>query len=138
EVLELDDSPEAVLAEFCKREWCDGLPIVPPTEARVRTMLGGRDPEKSLGAMPPLWRQATLGKLAINAVMAGCEPAYFAIIGAATWRRRAAPRNFRTASRKMRMRRRGRRCAMAIPSPSMAASHLTTSMITSRRRRRGS
>ena len=83
EVLELDDSPEAVLAEFCKREWCDGLPIVPPTEARVRTMLGGRDPEKSLGAMPPLWRQATLEKLAINAVMAGCEPAYFAIIVAA-------------------------------------------------------
>ena len=28
ELLELDDTPEAVLAEFCKREWCDGLPIV--------------------------------------------------------------------------------------------------------------
>src|SRR5439155_899490 len=80
---ELDDSPEAVLAEFCKREWCDGLPIVPPTEARVRAMLGGRDPEKSIGAMPPLWRQATLEKLAVNAVMAGCEAAYFAIIVAA-------------------------------------------------------
>ncbi len=83
EVIELEDSPEAVLAEFCRREWCDGLPIVPPTEARVRAMLGGRDGARSLGAMPPLWRQATLEKLAINAVMAGCEPAYFPIIVAA-------------------------------------------------------
>jgi hypothetical protein len=83
EVLELEDSPEAVLAEFCKREWCDGLPIVPPTETRVRAMLGGRDGTRSLGAMPPLWRQATLEKLAVNAVMAGCEPEYFPIIVAA-------------------------------------------------------
>ena len=43
EVLELEAPPEAILAEFCKREWCDGLPIVPPTEDRVRAMLGGRD-----------------------------------------------------------------------------------------------
>ena len=83
EVLELEDSPEAVLEEFCKREWCDGLPIVPPTEARVRAMLGGRDGNKVLGAMPPLWRQATLEKLAVNAVMAGCDPSYFPIIVAA-------------------------------------------------------
>ena len=83
DVLELEDSPEAVLEEFCRREWCDGLPIVPPTEARVRAMLGERDGEKVLGAMPPLWRQATLEKLAINAVMAGCDPSYFPIIVAA-------------------------------------------------------
>ena len=83
ELLEIDDTPEAVLAEFCKREWCDGLPIVPPTEDRVRAMLGGRDGTRALGAMPPLWRHATLEKLAVNAVMAGCEPAYFPIIVAA-------------------------------------------------------
>ena len=34
--LEVDDDPQAVLAAFCERRWCDGLPIVPPTEARVR------------------------------------------------------------------------------------------------------
>jgi hypothetical protein len=72
-----------VLAEFCARRWCDGLPIVPPTEARVRAMLGNRAADHSLGAVPPLWRQATLGKLAINAVMAGCEPAYFPVLVAA-------------------------------------------------------
>src|SRR5436309_567452 len=33
------DDPEGILAAFCEREWCDGLPIVPPTEARVQAML---------------------------------------------------------------------------------------------------
>ena len=79
----IDDTPEAVLAAFCERQWCDGLPIVPPTEARVRAMLGGAAGDRSLGAMPPLWRQATLEKLAVNAVMAGCEPAAFPLVVAA-------------------------------------------------------
>jgi hypothetical protein len=81
--IDVDDDPQAILAEFSERRWCDGLPIVPPTEERVRVMLAGADPERSLGAMPPLWRQATLGKLAVNAVMAGCESTYFPIIVAA-------------------------------------------------------
>ncbi len=81
--IEVDDTPEAVFAAFVERHWCDGLPIVPPTEERVAAMLGGRDPEQSLGAMPPLWRQATLEKLAVNAVMAGCLPEYFPVIVAA-------------------------------------------------------
>src|SRR5881296_1364590 len=81
--IEVDDSPEALLAAFCEREWCDGLPIVPPTEERVRAMLGEAPADRSLGAMPPLWRQATLEKLAVNAVMAGCEPAYFPVVVAA-------------------------------------------------------
>src|SRR5438046_8558594 len=76
-------TPEALLALFCEREWCDGLPIVPPTEERVRATLGQSPPDRSLGAMPPLWRQATLEKLAVNAVMAGCEPAYFPVVVAA-------------------------------------------------------
>src|SRR5947207_1351972 len=79
----IDDTPEAVLAAFCERQWCDGLPIVPPTEARVLAMLGGASGDRSLGAMPPLWRLATLEKLAVNAVMAGCEPAAFPLVVAA-------------------------------------------------------
>jgi hypothetical protein len=81
--IEVDDDPQAVLAAFCERRWCDGLPLVPPTEDRVQAMLGGADPRRSLGAMPPLWRQATLEKLAVNAVMAGCDAAYFPIVVAA-------------------------------------------------------
>jgi hypothetical protein len=75
----------AVYTEFVRREWCDGLPIVPPTPERVAAMLAGAgaDGAESLGIMPPLWRDATLEKLAVNAVMAGCEPAYFPVIVAA-------------------------------------------------------
>jgi hypothetical protein len=79
----IDNTPEAILAAFCERQWCDGLPIVPPTAERVRAMLGGAPGERSLGTMPPLWRVATLEKLAVNAVMAGCEPAAFPVIVAA-------------------------------------------------------
>jgi hypothetical protein len=82
-VIEIEDDPESVLRAFCDREWCDGLPVVPPTEDRVRRMLGGRDGARSLGAMAPLWRQATLEKLAVNAVMAGAEPSGFPVIVAA-------------------------------------------------------
>jgi len=79
----VSDTPEALLALFCEREWCDGLPVVPPTEERVRAMLGKAPADRGLGAMPPLWRQATLEKLAVNAVMAGCEPASFPVVVAA-------------------------------------------------------
>ena len=83
EVVLDDDDPAALLGEFTARAWCDGLPIIAPTEPRVAAMLGGRDGGRVLGALPPLWRQATLEKLAVNAVMAGCEPAAFPIVLAA-------------------------------------------------------
>ena len=81
--IEVDDAPEAVLEAFVTREWCDGLPIVPPTADRVRVMLGDAEPGRALGAMPPLWRTATLEAIAVNAVMAGCRPVYFPVIVAA-------------------------------------------------------
>jgi hypothetical protein len=81
--LDLPDDPEAVFAALTERAWTDGLPVIPPTDARVRAMLGARDGAKTLGVMPPLWRQVTLEKLAVNAVMAGCEPRAFPIIVAA-------------------------------------------------------
>ena len=76
---------EDVYAEFCKREWCDGLPFVPPTPERVRAMVAATRlaPTAALGLMPPLWRDAVVEKLAVNAVMAGCEPAYFPVVVAA-------------------------------------------------------
>jgi hypothetical protein len=81
--LDVDDAPEALLEAFVERGWCDGLPIVPPTPERVRAMHGAADPTRSLGPMPPLWREATLEVLAVNAVMAGCRPEYFPVIVAA-------------------------------------------------------
>jgi hypothetical protein len=81
--LDLSDDPTAVFEAFTARSWADGLPIIPPTEERVRAMLDGREAGKTLGVMPPLWRHVTLDKLAVNAVMAGCEPRAFPIIVAA-------------------------------------------------------
>jgi hypothetical protein len=82
---ELELPEEEVYEEFVRRGWCDGLPIVPPTPERVAAMLAEvkADPTRSLGLMPPLWRECTLEKLAVNAVMAGCEPSYFPFIVAA-------------------------------------------------------
>jgi hypothetical protein len=34
--------------------------------------------------VPPRWRKVTVGKIAINAVMAGCAPEYFPVVLAAT------------------------------------------------------
>jgi hypothetical protein len=62
----------------------DGLPVYPPTAQRVEAMLGGRDPNHVLTLLPPLRGRATLRKLAMCAVMAGCRPAYFPIVLAAT------------------------------------------------------
>jgi hypothetical protein len=72
-----------VFEEFVRRDWCDGLPIVAPTRERVDRMLAGAEGDATLGLMAPLWREATLEKLAVNAVMAGCEPPAFPVIVAA-------------------------------------------------------
>jgi len=81
--IDIPDDPIAILDAFTERNWADGLPIIAPTAERVSAILDGRDGAKNLGIMPPLWRQVTLEKLAVNAVMAGCEPRAFPIILAA-------------------------------------------------------
>ena len=43
----------------------------------------GRDAGERVGPIPPCWRQATIEKIAINAVMAGCRPDYFPVVLAA-------------------------------------------------------
>ena len=63
----------------------DGLPLVPPTPERVLKMLAGtsRDPQDIVATVPPNMGEATVEKLAINAVMAGCKPSYFPVVIAA-------------------------------------------------------
>ena len=79
---EIDVDEAQVYDEFVRRGWCDGLPVVPPTPERVRDMVaaGGMDPTRSFGALPPLWRECTVEKVAVNAVMAGCLPEYFPVV----------------------------------------------------------
>ena len=63
----------------------DGLPVAPPTRERVERMLGGttRDRVELLGQMPPNYGRATVEKVAVNAVMAGCRPDYLPVVLAA-------------------------------------------------------
>jgi hypothetical protein len=60
--------------EYCFREFGDGLPVVPPTEERVAQMIGPRDRREVIARIPPCYGEATVEKIAANAVMAGCKP----------------------------------------------------------------
>ena len=86
--IEVADDFEAVQALYLERGWSDGLPIVPPTPERVEAMLASLDsslfaPQQVIAEIPPNWGGATVERLAINAVMAGCRPEYLPIIVAA-------------------------------------------------------
>lgn len=72
--------------ELCfDRGWTDGLPVTPPTDARIWRMLQGtsRKLDEVIGKVPPNLAPITVEKAAINAVMAGCKPAYFPVVLAA-------------------------------------------------------
>ena len=78
---EVEDPLDAI--EECYRNgWTDGLPVVPPTPARVDAMLEhvSLDPEQVLGEVPVRRRALTAELAAANAVMAGCLPEYFPVV----------------------------------------------------------
>ncbi len=68
-----------------ERGFTDGLPTVPPTEARVLAMLEGttRAPSDVVAVVPPDLVECTVEKVAVNAVMAGCKPEYLPVVLAA-------------------------------------------------------
>lgn len=79
-------APADDVAEFMfDQGFSDGLPLVPPTPERVLRMLSGtqRDPQEVIALMPPNMGEATIEKIAINAVMAGCRPDYLPVVLAA-------------------------------------------------------
>ena len=83
--IELVDEYDVIQDLFLERGWSDGLPVTPPTPARVEAMLAasGQDPAQVVAELPPNWGAATVERLAINAVMAGCLPQYFPTVLAA-------------------------------------------------------
>ena len=66
--------------------WTDGLPVVPPTEQRVKEFIerSGRPSDEVVGELPERRREITVDKVAANAVMAGCLPEYMPVVLAAT------------------------------------------------------
>jgi len=62
--------------EYCFQAFGDALPVIPPTRERVDKIVraSGRDPEEVIVRIPPCYGEATVEKIAANAVMAGCVP----------------------------------------------------------------
>ncbi|HOR00722.1 MAG TPA: hypothetical protein PLJ35_18060 [Anaerolineae bacterium] len=73
---------EEVNEFFYDREWSEGLPIVPPTVAKVERFLQftERPADAVLGALLPDNREATVWNVAVNGVMAGCRPEYMPVL----------------------------------------------------------
>jgi peroxiredoxin len=65
------------LHDYCMETgFADCLPVVPPTAARVDRLLAATplSGEQVIGLVPPCYGEATIEKIAANAVMAGCRP----------------------------------------------------------------
>ena len=78
EFASLEDPFEAMF----DRGWSDGLPLVPPTPERVERMLAAtsRAADDIVATVPPNLVDASVEKIAINAVMAGCRPEYLPVV----------------------------------------------------------
>jgi len=79
--IEVDDTEQAIEL-FHRKGWTDGLPIVPPTPERVARFLAAanRHADDEIGFYEERRIPVTAGKLAINAVMAGCLPEHFPVV----------------------------------------------------------
>jgi hypothetical protein len=82
--IDTESDPFSVIDACFAAGWTDGLPVVPPTEARVREMLAAGPWAASdiLVDEPVRARKVSAQMVAANAVMAGCLPAYFPVVGA--------------------------------------------------------
>jgi hypothetical protein len=76
---------QAAIEALYARGVTDGLPVVPPSPERVDAFVkaAGRDGADVVGLVPPNYGAATVEKVAINAVMAGCRPDYMPVVVAA-------------------------------------------------------
>lgn len=76
---------EKMNRHFLQEGWGDGFPLWPPTRERVDAMLEGtrRAPDDVVAVVAPGMGHATVEKIAINAVMAGCRPEHLPVLIAA-------------------------------------------------------
>lgn len=76
------DDPEALLELSLAEKWGDGLPLIPPTDERIEAMLAAtpRLSTEIVAELPPRKGLATVELIAINAVMAGCQPKHLPLL----------------------------------------------------------
>jgi hypothetical protein len=84
-LFEAPDDIEAINRLYHARRWSDGLPIVPPAVERVERMLAGtrRPRDEVVAHVAPGFGAASVERIAINAVMAGCAPEHLPAVIAA-------------------------------------------------------
>jgi hypothetical protein len=84
-LFEAPEDYDAINELYRERRWSDGLPIVPPTVERVARMLARtrRAPYEIVAPIAPGFGAATVERIAINGVMAGCDPEYLPALIAA-------------------------------------------------------
>jgi hypothetical protein len=85
ELIDVPEDPGEFASWALEHGWGDGLPLVPPTPDRVERAVAatGLDPGTVIARLPPRFQDATVEKIAANAVMAGCRPEYLEVIIAA-------------------------------------------------------
>jgi hypothetical protein len=94
-MIEVPADLDAFQDEMDRRGWGDGLPLIPPTPERVDAFVRatGRPASDVVAALPPAWAEATVEKVAVNAVMAGCRPEHLPVVLAAIRAAAAEPFN---------------------------------------------
>jgi hypothetical protein len=76
---------DEVYATFYRDGWTYGMPIMPPTQEAVDRMLTGTNmpADHVVAVLPPQMGKATIERIAINGVMAGCLPTHMPVLVAA-------------------------------------------------------
>jgi hypothetical protein len=84
-LFEAPEDIEAINALYRDRRWGDGLPVVPPSVERVARMVGHveRERDEVVARIAPGYGAATVERIAINAVLAGCAPEFLPVVIAA-------------------------------------------------------
>jgi hypothetical protein len=80
--VEIEADPVALYELSIEQGWGDGVPLLPPTDERVAALLEQtpRGAQEVLGDLPPRFGAATVELVAINAAMAGVQPAAFPLV----------------------------------------------------------
>jgi hypothetical protein len=82
-LVDAPDDLDAFQLWAMEQEWSDGLPVLPPTEARVAKILGRRPADELVATLMPLDGRATLHAIAVNAALTGAGPEHLPVIVAA-------------------------------------------------------
>jgi len=82
-LVDAPDDLDAFQVWAMEHEWSDGLPVLPPTEARVGKILGRGAADALVATLMPLDGRATLHAIAVNAALAGAGPEHLPVIVAA-------------------------------------------------------